>query len=623
MTRIAIDDFRDFRRQHHVDAQSKKQARLAPTLLLTNEAGVDGTVPERLDADLFSKVEFDVPLAGYKAAELLFYVNADRSTQDAPMRLAVNGHPLLHRQDRAKMLTGGWDRHAIPGRHLVQGTNELVFGEHGVLHLDPGPGGMSSRSFDGGETWHPGALGDDGTLKGEYLVRLRLKGHPPEGWLLSPVYDLADPAGEGVIAPDLRLKRLRLHAEAQTPQGTRVTFELRSGTTPAFEPRHWSPWQARQTLSRPGRFVQFRAVLGTKSATATPVLQRVVLEAQPYAAKAAETAVTLLGIDQPVLARSSYDFSYLKPHPRVTRLLEQYRLEDVIAAGKTELEQFALLRDWIHSQWLGWQSDKYPYCPPWDPLEILETTKGNWGYGMCTHYGAVFAGCASALGFVARVLVVDHHCLAEVWSEELQKWILQDAGPCREYDATYEVGGTPLNALELHRAVASGKAKSIKANKLPQGKAERMERYVDSFVRFGIPPRNDHLTRAEPAEKEHGATQYHWDGYLWWSDDLAPRYAEYSLQTAREADFYWSVNQTRLYPRHAEAAGVLHVDTETVTPNFSHFLVRRDGGDWQKEQGPLTWELAVGENRLEVRAVNAFGRGGRVSTLRVRREGTP
>lgn len=620
MIRIAIDDFRDFRRQRHIDAQSKKQARLAPTLLLTNETGVDGTVPEKLDEALFSKVEFDVPLAGYKAAELLFYVNADRSTRDKPMRLAVNGHRLSHRQDPAKMLTGGWDRHPVPARHLVQGANELVFGEHGVLHVDPGPGRASSRSFDGGQTWHAGALGDDGTLTGEYLVRLRLKGHPPQGWLLSPVYDLADPAGQGTVAPDLRLKNLRLHADTQTPQGTRIAFELRSGSTPDFDPRHWSPWQARQTLSRPGRFVQFRAVLGTKSAAATPVLSRVVLEAQSYVARPKKTTVTLLEIDQPVLARSSYDFAYLRPHPRVTRLLKQHRLEDVIAAGQTELEQFALLRDWIHSQWLGWQSDKYPYCPPWDPLEILETTKGNWGYGMCTHYGAVFAGCASALGFVARVLVVDHHCLAEVWSEELQKWILQDAGPCREYDASYEVNGVPLNALELHRAVAEGQAKKIKANKLPQGKAERMDRYVETFCRFGIPPRNDHLTRAEPAEKEHGATQYHWDGYLWWSDDLAPRYAEYSLQTTREADFYWSVNQTRLYPRQTGKDGVLHVDLETVTPNFSHFLVRRDDGDWQQEQGPLTWELKPGENRLTVRAVNAFGRQGRAASVRVRWE---
>ena len=83
-------------------------------------------------------------------------------------------------------------------------------------------------------------------------------------------------------------------------------------------------------------------------------------------------------------------------HPHQERLRKQYRLDEVIAKGKTELEQLALLRDWVHSQWLGWQSDKYPHCPSWNPLEVLDTTKGDWGFGMCTHYGAVFAGCASS-----------------------------------------------------------------------------------------------------------------------------------------------------------------------------------------------------------------------------------
>jgi hypothetical protein len=275
----------------------------------------------------------------------------------------------------------------------------------------------------------------------------------------------------------------------------------------------------------------------------------------------------------------------------------------------------------VHSQWLGWQSGKYPYTPPWDPLEILEVTKGNWGYGMCTHYGAVMAGCASALGWVARVVVIDHHCLAEVWSEELQKWILEDAGPQRHFDATYEVGGEPLNALELHETVAAGKARRIKANMLPQGTAERMSYYVQTFCRFGIPPRNNHLVEAEPAELRHGAGQYHWDGYLWWTDDIDPKYPEYSLQTSRVEDFYWSVNQTRLYPTATKEAGVLDVGLETVTPNLSHFLVQIDGGDWQRHEAPLSWHLHAGDNELAVRGVNVFGRAGRISRARVTRRG--
>ena len=43
---------------------------------------------------------------------------------------------------------------------------------------------------------------------------------------------------------------------------------------------------------------------------------------------------------------SSYSFAYLQPHLRLDRLRKQYCLDDVIASGKTEIEQLALLRDW-------------------------------------------------------------------------------------------------------------------------------------------------------------------------------------------------------------------------------------------------------------------------------------
>ena len=617
---IVVDDFRTYSRDRFIDAQSARQARLSPTLHLSHEMGVEGDIREELTAQEWSKVIFDIPSAKVKSAELLFYVNADRGTQAKPMRVLVNGQRLSHRQNRQRMLTGGWDRQRIPARHLKDGRNEFVFSHSGVLHIDPGPGGHSLRSFDQGKTWQAGALGSRADISGEYLVRLRLRGYAPSGQLTSPVIDLVDPEGGGIIAPELALRNLRLTVQQSAPEGTGIQFELRSGNTPAFDPRHWTNWQKRTLLSRPGRFVQWRATLSTRSADKSPGLKKVTLEVDLKAKDKGLEGLELVELDQPKIVRSSYDFTYLTPHPRATRLLKQYRLEEVIAAGKTELEKFALLRDWIHSQWLGWQSDKYPYTPPWDPLEILETTKGNWGYGMCTHYGAMFAGCASALGYVARVVVIDHHCLAEVWSEDLQKWILEDAGPSREFDATYEVDGVPVNALELHQLLNSGQTDKLKANKLPLGTIEPMTQYVETFCRFGIPPRNDHLIFAEPAELRHGAGQYHWDGYLWWSDNIDPKYAEYSLQTSRPEDLYWSVNQTRIYPQATQEAGTLQVCLETATPNFDHYLVQIDGGQWEQSQAPLDWQLRSGPNELAVRAVNIFGKAGRISRARVRLE---
>ena len=464
---------------------------------------------DELGRDDRARVEFDIPSAQVKSAELLFYVKGAGPTADMPLRLMVNGHRIDHHRKVERMMTGGWDRTRIAARHLRKGLNEIVF-MNGTLFVDPGPGSRSSRSFDGGRTWHRNALGADGRTQGEYLVRLRLKGFAPRGRLVSPVFDLADPEGNG-IAPRAVFRRLSLTHQKAAPRGTRIDFEMRSGSTPAFSARHWSPWEAGTAIERPGRFAQWRATLRSDSAAATPVLKSVSLTIHSAAARESLNGIELVEADQPGIVYSSYDFDYLAPHFRADRLVRQYRLKEVVAAGKTDLEKFALLRDWVHSQWLGWQAEKYPFCPTWDPLEILETTKGNWGFGMCTHYGAVFAGCASALGYVARVLIVDHHCMAEVWSDELQKWILQDAGPVREYNAQYESRGVPVGALEFHRFHEAGKAHHLTIRKLPQKTKARMTKSWGSlFSRFGIPLRNNHLVQAEPAELYHGYSQYHW-----------------------------------------------------------------------------------------------------------------
>ncbi len=137
------------------------------------------------------------------------------------------------------------------------------------------------------------------------------------------------------------------------------------------------------------------------------------------------------------------------------------------------------------------------------------------------------------------------------------------------------------------------------------------------FCRFGIPLRNNHLVQAEPAELHHGYSQYHWDGYLWWSVDNDPAYSEYSLQTSRPADFNWSFNQTRLYPRAGAELGVPEVDVETARPNFYYFERRMDQGEWQRSEAPIYWSLHPGGNELEVRGVNSFGKAGRVARLKV------
>ena len=203
-SRIVQRDFRHYRRDRFVDTQTSTSARLSPTLLLTNEMGVSAEIGDELGADDRARVEFDVPSAEVKSAEVIFYVKGqDESQIDSPC-LFVNGYRITHHQ-RKERITGfagrssGWDRMRITARYLKKGANEIIF-TGGRLYIDPGVGSRSSRSFDGGKTWHVNALGGRGDQAGEYMVRLRLKGFALRGEIVSPVFDLADPEGTG-IAP--------------------------------------------------------------------------------------------------------------------------------------------------------------------------------------------------------------------------------------------------------------------------------------------------------------------------------------------------------------------------------------------------------------------------------------
>lgn len=95
------------------------------------------------------------------------------------MHVRVNdAHDHRHRQDRAKMRAGGWDRVDVAGAELRPGRNNVVFSGHGSLRVDPSPrpgaGGAASsqRSYDGGQTFHAGAATTAGravTLHGHLL----------------------------------------------------------------------------------------------------------------------------------------------------------------------------------------------------------------------------------------------------------------------------------------------------------------------------------------------------------------------------------------------------------------------------------------------------------------------
>jgi hypothetical protein len=394
-----------------------------------------------------------------------------------------------------------------------------------------------------------------------------------------------------------------------------------------------------------GRYVQWRARLTTAHGQRTPTLRRVTVTADLTADATGAERVRVVESRSVRLVRSSYPFTYETPHPRVRYLAEKYRLAEVVEGAPTDLEAQARLRDWTRRQWLrGWDFGKYNYCPRWDALDILDAAHTGFSLGMCTHYATVYAQAATALGYLGRHLIVDHHCLAEVWIDELGRWVVMDPGNSPEYpehNCHFERDGVPLNALEIHEAWKRGELASVQTiyrPPVPPFPADRLQEQAqvtcENYIRFGIPLRNNHLSTPEPQEEEHGQAQYHFNGYLWWEDDLNdPRFPEYAFLTNRPGDFYWTVNEVALDLQATDQEGVLRVTLDTVTPNFDTFLARFDDGDWQPLPAgaaplsqpvgaallgqPFEWTLQPGNNRLAVKTRNRFGREGRASEVTV------
>ncbi len=590
---------------------------LAPTYLIADAMARSSKISEPLTDQIQVKKVFELPSAVEKA-EILFFGGG--GSEQTPMLIVVNGHEIRHVQNREKMLTGGWDRETIPGRYLQQGSNELVFSGAGFLLIDADRPGKNSFKRLAGESseWKSDILGSENNLSGEYVVRIRVHGYPPEGTLTSPIIDVA---AEYALPPKVEVSALRLSADLALRPQTAVRLAVRTGSTARYAPDKWSPWQAADSASTlPGqRFVQWRATLSSRDARITPLVKKVTIEASGRVSGVNHPDIEVIEAPDHAIAVSSYDFDYADPHhPRMRHLREKYRLDEIVAPGKTEMEKFALLRQWVRRQWEGWNENEYNYCPQWDALEILELAPQNLALGMCTHYAAVFAQCAAALGYHARALIVDHHCLAEIWSDQYGKWILQDPGllPGHQVAFQYERAGVPINALEMHRSAAANSAEDIDIIPPPPIPVDRMRQmFVDLYLRFGIPLRNDHLYRSEPQELEQGMDQYHWDGHLWWTDSLDPRYPEYSLQTTRPEDFYWSLNKTRIDLEDTETTAALSVQLSGPIPNFARFEVSLDEGAWQESDPSFAWQLRPGSNTLQAKAVNTMGLQGPVNRV--------
>lgn len=628
-------DFDECFRDPRIDVSSAKGfVRLVREDYVIHTAGnyLVGTTPERGSG---TKLRFGTELMGKKVWRLAAVEaeGAEVFVFGGTGKASFNGHPI---EFGGFVHHAGWTRAKIDAAMLRRGENALIF--HAGFRLaqdrEAGPPKSSFLSRDGGKSWQ---LAEGG----EFLVHLRLQRYPDSGTVTSPVIDLANSEGKPVICPLLSFDRLSLDCNTFAPKGTSVKLEARSGKTPWPE-AGWTEWKSAKAVES-NRYVQWRATLRTRDRAQSPVLSRVTVRAEAsVVADPTKQGLAVRRFRNQKIVRSSFPYGFQRPSEKLKKLRAQYKLDEVVAPGKTDFEKQVLLRNWVRRQW--------PYNDgfggTWDALEILSAPPGK--RGMCVHFATAFAQCALALGYNARQLVIHHHFVADVWCDQYQQWILMDVegvyppGGFKQYGTAHYVDARtkrPLNCLQVHRAyhraLDEGKETIADVIQMYYFDTEN-EQYVphemirppkvlSPYERFAYPPRNDFLDQLHPWEEYHGQDHYHSNGYLWWRS-ASPRGADpqYSWKSDRVGDFYWTINQAQLTLTATEQADVIAVTADTVTPNLKAFLYRVDRGDWQSCRGDgddldsrratFTWKLKKGSNAISVKSVNVFGREGVVNS---------
>ena len=545
-------------------------------------------------------------------------------TYGMPKDATFNGTPLtFHSQKR-----GIWMEADIPVNALQPGENVLLLPIGSNVPLDIDQKSQNSvYSEDAGKTWKP--------LAGEIMAHLALVRHPAQGVITSDVIDLASPRNDTPICPLVVIQSIKFAMSNDCPRDTRIKLEARSGNN--LQPdASWQPWRSASRV-KSARYLQWRAILTTKDHLVTPALKAVRITANLTVKSDPITAnLSVVTDNNPLIVRSSYPYTYQAPSEKLAKLRAQYKLDAIIAPGKTEMEQYILLRNWVRKQW---PHNEGPCARPWDALDILSAPAGD--HGMCVHFGVTFTQCALALGFNARQIILRNHYVSEIWSNALRKWVLMDVesvqpeGWDRYGTSIYlDAARRPLNALEIHRHLTRDAAREmtqVLSMTDAQGIFAENERHYGpeeygNFQHFGIPHRNDYLDHLTPWEVSHGVSDYHCNDYLWWADSGVPITPEYSRYTSREGDFYWTLNQSAVTLTMTRTADQLAVAVDTVTPNFKQFRYRLNDNPWQviagtgdseSRQAYFTWPLVTGRNTLEVVTQNQFGRDGIPTTITI------
>ena len=622
-------------------------------------------------------------------AAWLVFNGRETDDNDHALHVSINGHHVIRPPSKIAHPTarhyyttdwGGshfdnWFVVAVPVGALRQGTNEFVLwaeseetsweimvaadgeykrgSETRLCHPD-----RSAKSRDGGRTWDFEHLGWKDEIDGEYAIRLSLDRSVPRGTFVSPVIDLATGGDTKGIAKLLDIDACRVGWEVDAPEGSLVEIEARLGDNPVPAAAAWTPFESVSNFARTwpapaGRYLQFRIVMYARNPLVTPVFKGITVEATCRERKRRSTRRHHLRkfrngrVIRPSLPYVHEDFA------RLNELRRRFELDAMVSDAATEFEAQLQLMHWAYKVPID-RLDAYEWNY-YDLPRLDSDENGRPGQpgdnrkrrrdGHCLYCNLTLIAACLAMGFPARWVNISTkhtygHEVAEVWSNEFDKWIFLDA--TRDYYIYDPDTGIPLNLVEVSERLAEimpGPATweypiQWRLPDLEMLRAARVA-YRQGDNAFSIDDlsggpehlmlkghlqmvlRNDFASRPWPLPWRLSSN---WGSDLFYCfySDVFPRKREYHQHTRRWQDFSPPLNRTELYLSETAEPDVLRVDVDTETPCFDAFLVQIDSAEWREQTDPcLEWKLHEGLNQLRLKARNSAGVCGPESTAEV------
>ena len=274
-------------------------------------------------------------------------------------------------------------------------------------------------------------------------------------------------------------------------------------------------------------------------------------------------------------------------NPMLKELRETFKLDEVVAPGKSEYEKQRLLMTWVWGQWdHGHAQELYNLR---DPVWILSEARKEHIF-QCMHSGSVLASVMASMGWICRVAGSSSHTWNEVWSNQHRRWMMFDPTA----NLRYERKGVPLSTYEVYHA--------------------RYVELADDVTAFSQDGRQ-HAAPARPGQKAQ-ISIYGCNRYI----DGRPRGPKARLVVAQDVtpdfdpqDAHYPLNQAAL--ALVPDGEALKVTLGTRTPNFKEFRVCIDGGMWCPSETTFSWPVRPGQNGLEAVSVNRFGVEGPISLI--------